>query len=261
MRARGDLVVVTSLRDIDEAAKACEHADVIVNLSGAPVAKRWTPARKVEIRRSRVELTRALLDRIAHFERKPLAYISASAIGYYGTSLTETFVEMSPPGTDFLARVCEDWEREANRAAELGTRVAIVRTGLVLGPDGGALPMMLPPFRFGLGGKLASGEQWMSWIHIEDLTDAYLHAIDGTTGAINATAPDPVTNAEFTRTLARVLGRPAVLPVPEFALKAIFGEGASILTEGQRVLPERTLASGYRFRYPELEPALRSLLR
>jgi hypothetical protein len=261
LRARGDSVAVASLRDPDAAARACERADVVVNLAGAPVAKRWTGARKAEIRRSRVESTRALMDRIAKFERKPLAYISASAIGYYGTSLTQTFVETSPPGTDFLARVCEDWEREANRATDLGVRVAVVRTGIVLGPDGGALPMMLPPFRFGLGGRLASGAQWMSWIHIDDLIDAYLHAIDGTAGAINATAPEPVTNAEFTQTLAEVVRRPAIVPVPEFALKALFGEGALILTEGQRVLPERTLASGYRFRYPELEPALRSLLR
>jgi uncharacterized protein (TIGR01777 family) len=260
LRARGDDVVVTSVRNLDAAAAACAHADVVVNLAGAPVARRWTNAQKAEIRRSRVELTRGLLDRIAEFEKKPVAYISASAVGYYGTSLTETFVETSSPGTDFLARVCLDWEREASRATELGMRVAIVRTGLVLGPDGGALPMMLPAFRFGLGGKLASGAQWMSWIHIEDLIDAYLHAIDGTTGAMNATAPDPVTNAEFTQTLATVLHRPAILPVPELLLKMVFGEGAIILTEGQRVLPERTLASGYRFRYPELEPALRSLL-
>ncbi len=225
------------------------------------MARRWTNAQKAEIRRSRVELTRGLLDRIAKFEKKPLAYVSASAIGYYGTSFTETFVETSSPGTDFLARVCLDWEREANRATELGIRVAIVRTGLVLGPDGGALPMMLPAFRFGLGGKLASGTQWMSWIHIEDLIDAYKHAIDGTDGAINATAPEPVTNAEFTHLLGDVLRRPTIFPVPDFVLKALFGEGEMILTEGQRVQPERTLASGYRFRYPELEPALRSLLR
>lgn len=261
MRARGDDVVVTSLRNIDSAARACAGADVVVNLAGAPVARRWTNSSKAEIRRSRVELTRALLDRIANFDKKPVAYISASAIGYYGTSLTETFVETSPPGADFLARVCLDWEREANRAAELGMRVAIVRTGIVLGPDGGALPMMLPAFRFCLGGKLASGAQWMSWIHIEDLIDAYLHAIDGTTGAINATSPEPVTNAEFTHTLGEVLHRATIFPVPELVLTTVFGEGAMILTEGQRVLPERTLASGYHFRYPKLDPALRSLLR
>jgi uncharacterized protein (TIGR01777 family) len=261
LRARGDDVVVTSLRNIDAAAQACARADVVVNLAGAPVARRWTNAQKSKIRRSRVELTRALLERIAGFDKKPVAFVCASAVGYYGTSLTETFVETSSPGADFLAHVCLDWEREANRASEFGMRVAIVRTGLVLGPDGGALPMMLPAFRFGLGGKLASGAQWMSWIHIEDLIDTYLHAIDGTDGAINATAPEPVTNAEFTRTLGDVLRRPTVLPVPDVVLKTLFGEGATILIEGQRVMPERTLASGYRFRYPELEPALRSLLR
>jgi len=260
LRARGDDVVVTSLRNLDAAALACAQADVVVNLTGAPVAQRWTNSHRAAIRRSRVELTRSFIERIARLERKPVAYVSASAVGYYGTSFTETFVETSSPGTDFLARVCLDWEREANRATELGMRVAVVRTGLVLGSDGGALPLMLPAFRFGLGGRLASGRQWMSWIHIEDLIDAYLHAIDGTEGAINATAPEPVTNAEFTRVLGRVLRRPTMFPVPEFALKALFGEGAMILSEGQRVLPERTLASGYHFRYPDLEPALRSLL-
>jgi len=260
LRARGDAVTVVSLRDVDAAARECTGADVIVNLAGAPIAKRWTPAHKAEIRRSRVNLTRALVERIARFERKPLAYVSASAVGYYGTSLTETFVETSLNGDDFLARVCVEWEREAGKAAESGIRVAVVRTGIALGRDGGALPMMLPAFRFGFGGKLASGKQWMSWIHIDDLIDTYLHAIDGTSGAINATAPDPVRNADFTQTLGRVLQRPTLLGVPAVALAALFGEGAGILAEGQRVLPERTLASGYRFRYPQLEPALRALL-
>lgn len=253
-------MTITSLRDIDAAARDCASANAIVNLSGAPVSKRWTSAWKAEIRRSRVELTRALVERLAALQRKPLAYVSASAVGYYGMSLSETFTETSPNGDDFLARVCVEWEREAHRATELGIRVAVVRTGLVLGADGGALPMMLPPFRLGLGGRIASGKQWMSWIHVDDLVDTYIRAIDGTAGAINATAPEPVTNATFTEVLGRVLQRPTLLAVPAAVPELLLGEGASILTQGQRVLPERTLASGYQFRYPQLEPALRALL-
>ena len=260
LRARGDDVVITSLRDIDAAARDCTGSDAIVNLAGAPIAKRWTPAYKAEIRRSRVELTRALVERIAGFERKPRAYVSASAVGYYGTSLTATFVETSFSGDDFLAHVCVDWEREAARAQEAGMRVAMVRTGLVLGNDGGALPIMLPAFRLGLGGKLAGGRQWMSWIHVDDLVDTYVHAIGNVSGAVNGTAPEPMTNAAFTQTLGRVLRRPTLLGIPAVALEALFGEGAEILTQGQRVLPERMLASGHRFRFPQLEPALRALL-
>ena len=232
---------------------------MVVNLAGAPVAQRWTTAHRAEIRRTRIDLPRALLDRIARFQKVPSAYVSASAVGYYGTSETQTFVESSPPGDDFLARVCADWEQAAIRAAGLGMRVALVRTGIVLGTDGGALPKILPPFRLGLGGRIGSGRQWMSWIHIEDQIGIYLHAIEGGAGAYNATAPNPVTNAEFTENLASVLRRPAFLPVPAVALRAMLGEGATIALDGQRVLPERTLATGYRFRYTQLEPALRSL--
>lgn len=232
-----------------------------MNLAGARVASRWTNAQKTEIRRSRVDLTRILLERIATFARVPHAYVSASAIGYYGTSLTETFVESSPPGDDFLARVCVDWEREANRASLLGMRVAIVRLGIVLSSDGGALAKMLLPFRLGLGGKLGSGRQWMSWVHVDDAVGVLLNAIDGTSGVLNAVALEPVRNADFTKALARALRRPACLPVPAFALRLLFGEGAQVLTQGQRVLPERTLDSGYRFRSPELATALGEITR
>lgn len=234
---------------------------MVVNLAGAPIAQRWTAAYKEEIRRTRVDLPRALLEGIARFTKIPSAYVSASAVGYYGTSETQTFVESSPPGDDFLARVCAGWEQEAIRAAGLGMRVALVRTGIVLGAEGGALAKLLPPFRLGLGGRIGSGKQWMSWIHLDDETGIYLHAIDGGTGAYNATAPQPVTNAEFTETLGSVLHRPTLLPVPNLALKAAFGEGATIVLDGQRVLPERTLATGYRFRHTQLEPALQSLVR
>lgn len=260
LRDRGDHVTITSLRDPAAAADVSALSDVVVNLAGAAVAKRWTRKQKAEIRRSRVDLTRLLLERLAGFARMPKAYVSASAIGYYGTSPTETFVESSPPGSDFLAQVCVDWEREANRATLFGLRVAIVRLGVVLGTDGGALQKMLPPFRFGFGGRLGNGRQWMSWIHIDDVVGIFLRAIDEGAGAFNATAPQAVTNAEFTRVLGEALRRPTLLPVPGFALRLLFGEGAQILTEGQRVLPKRTLELGYRFRYQELTPALGDLL-
>ena len=231
----------------------------MVNLAGAPVSVRWTARAKAAMTASRVALPRAYLAALGGVAARPAAYVSASAIGYYGTSRTATFVESSPPGDDFLARLCVAWEAEAERAAELGMRVATVRSGLVLGRDGGVLAKLLPLFRLGLGGVVAGGEQWYSWIHLEDQIGIYLHALDGRSGAFNATAPNPVTNREFTRALGRALGRPAAFPVPAFAGRLLLGEGATILNDGQRVLPERTAASGYAFRYLELGEALRSL--
>lgn len=260
LRARGDDVVEASLRDPARAAQASDGSDAVVNLAGAPVIVRWTEAAKREILRSRVDLPRAYLDALARAGARPKAYVSSSAVGYYGTSPTATFTESSPPGRDFLARVCTAWEAEADRAAGLGMRVAKIRTGLVLAPDGGILGKLLPVFRLGLGGIVASGEQWYSWIHADDEVGIYLHAIDGAEGVLNAAAPNAVTNRGFTRALARRLGRPAFLPVPAFAGKLLFGEGAMMLTEGQRVLPERTVATGYVFRHPDLDEALQSLL-
>jgi uncharacterized protein len=258
LRARGDEVVEASLRNVDAAAQACEGSDAIVQLAGAPVTTRWTAAAKGEIRRSRVDATRALVDRLAQVRARPKVYVSAWAVGYYGASETATFTESSPPGNDFLAEVCADWEREASRAGELGMRVACIRTGIVLGPDGGALARLLPIFKLGLGGAIGSGRQWNSWIHIDDAVGIYLLAIDRAEGPLNATAPEPVRNVDFTRALASALHRPAFLRVPAFALASIFGEGASILTTGQRVLPERTLSLGYEFRYPQLAAAMSS---
>jgi uncharacterized protein (TIGR01777 family) len=256
LRGRGDEVVEASLRNVDAAGQACEGSDAIVQLAGAPVATRWTAAAKDEIRRSRVDATRALIDRLAQLRARPKVYVSASAVGYYGASETATFTESSPPGDDFLAEVCAGWEREALRAAELGMRVACIRTGIVLGPDGGALARLLPIFKLGLGGVIGSGRQWNSWVHIDDVVGIYLLAIDRAEGTLNATAPEPVRNVDFTWALASALHRPAFLPVPAFALRAIFGEGASVLTTGQRVLPERTLSLGYTFRYSQIGPAL-----
>jgi hypothetical protein len=256
LHKRGDEVVEVSLRNVDAAAQACEGSDAVVQLAGAPVTTRWSAAAKDEIRRSRVDATRALVDRLAHVRARPKVYVSASAVGYYGASETATFTESSPPGNDFLAEVCVGWEREASRAGELGMRVVCIRTGIVLGPDGGALARVLPIFKLGLGGVIASGRQWNSWIHIDDVVGIYLLAIDRAEGALNATAPEPVRNVDFTWALASALHRPAFLPVPALALRSIFGEGASILTTGQRVLPERTLALGYEFRYKQIIAAI-----
>ena len=260
LTARGDDVVTASLRDPAAAARASAGADVVVNLAGEPVAQRWSAAVKEKIRTSRVDAPRAYLAEVAKLDAKPRAYVSASAIGYYGTSETATFDETSAPGSDFLAQVCVAWEAEADRAADLGMRVAKVRTGLVLGTDGGALPKLLPIFKLGGGGIVASGKQWYSWIHIDDQVGIYLHAIDGADGVLDATAPTPVRNADFTSTLARALHRPAFFPAPAFAIELVLGEGAVVVTQGQCVLPTRTTATGYRFKYPTLDRALAALL-
>lgn len=257
---RGDDVHGISLRDPARAAEAADGSDVVVNLAGAPVIGRWTAAHKRAIASTRIDLPRAFLDALARVERRPTAYVSASAIGYYGMSRSATFTETSPPGDDFLARVCVGWEEQADHARTLGMRVAIVRTGLVLGRDGGALAMLLPLFRSGLGGPVASGEQWNSWVHLDDHIGVLLLAIDGYDGHLNSTAPQPVTNRDFTRALAAAVHRPAIFPVPAFGLKLVFGEGASVLTEGQRVLPEATLAAGYAFRHPEIGEACAGLV-
>ncbi|HEV2643933.1 MAG TPA: TIGR01777 family oxidoreductase, partial [Candidatus Elarobacter sp.] len=259
LRARGDDVVEASLRDPAAAAAASAGSDVVVNLAGAPVAVRWTDASKAAMWSSRVAATRAYLEALAGVDRRPQAFVSGSAIGYYGTSRTATFTESSPPGDDFLAKLCVAWEAESDRAAALGMRVAKLRTGLVLGLDGGVLGKLLPIFRLGGGGVIASGKQWYSWIHIDDEIGIALHAIDGVDGVLNASAPQPVTNAEFTHALGHAVGRPTIVPVPGFAMTLMLGEGAAAVTEGQRVLPERTTATGYVFRHPELDEALSSL--
>jgi uncharacterized protein len=260
LRGRGEDVTIASLRDPDEAAQHAAACETIVNLAGEPIAQRWNVLVKQRIMQSRVEAPRRFLEALAGREHRAKAYVSSSAIGYYGTSETETFVEESPPGNDFLARVCVGWEREALRARDLGLRVAIVRTGVALGAGGGALAKILPPFRVGLGGIVGSGRQWLSWIHIDDLVGIYLKAIDGAEGPLNATAPNPVTNAELTRALGVALHRPTVLPAPTIALRVMLGEGAEILLAGQRVLPERTRELGYGFRFERLEDALANLL-
>jgi uncharacterized protein len=257
---RGDGVRTASLRDPENAAQLAAECDVVVNLAGEPLAQRWTDEVKRRIAESRIDAPKRFLEALAPLARSTAAYVSASAVGYYGTSETQTFTEESPPGDDFLARICDGWEAQARKARDLGMRVAIVRSGIALGTDGGALAKMLPPFRLGIGGVVGKGSQWLSWVHIDDLTGIYLAAIDGLEGPLNATAPSPQTNAEFTRTLGTQLHRPAILPVPTAALRMLLGEGADMLLTGQRVLPNRTLELGYEFRYPELSAALNDLL-
>jgi uncharacterized protein len=260
LRERGDEVTSISLRDPQAAADAAAAFDAVVNLAGEPIAQRWSAVVKRRIEESRVDLPRRFLDALSQRERQTKIYVSASAIGYYGTSQTETFVEESSAGNDFLARVCIAWEREARRASDLGMRVALVRTGVVLSADGGALAKMLPPFRLGMGGRVGSGRQWLSWIHVKDLVGIYLMALDRADGPVNASAPNPLTNGDFTETLASALQRRAILPAPTVALRMMFGEGATVLLAGQRVLPRRTQELGYRFEFPDLKGALADLL-
>ncbi|HZY99694.1 MAG TPA: TIGR01777 family oxidoreductase [Candidatus Baltobacteraceae bacterium] len=260
LTARGDAVEALSLRDPATAAVSAAQCDAVVNLAGEPVAQRWSATVKHRIEYSRTEAPRQFLERLGQQSRRPGVYVSASAIGYYGTSEATTFDETSPPGNDFLARVCVEWEAEASHARDLGLRVAMVRCGLVLDPDGGALAKMLPPFRAGIGGVVGSGKQWISWIHVDDVTRIYELAIDRAEGAIDATAPNPVTNATLTHSLGAALKRPTVAPVPKIALRLMLGEGAYILLEGQRVLPKRLLDEyGFEFRFPEIDAALRHL--
>ena len=243
-------------------AESLREADVVVHLAGEPVAQRWTAEAKQRIRESRVVGTRQLVEALATLPRRPKALICASAIGYYGSRGDEILTESSAPGSGFLPEVCVAWEREAQAAEAFGIRVVRVRTGVVLDARGGALVRMLPPFRMGVGGRLGNGRQWMSWIHLEDLAALFQLAVETQVrGPLNAVAPYPVTNSDFTRELARVLGRPAVFPVPEFALRLLFGEMAEVLLASQRVAPSAAEAAGFRFRLPQLGPALAGLLR
>jgi uncharacterized protein (TIGR01777 family) len=239
-----------------------EGVDAVVNLAGEGIAdRRWTPARKEALRSSRLLATRTLVRAMAACAQPPRVFVSGSAIGYYGAHGDETIAESSDPGSDFLARLCVEWEQEARIAESPRTRVAIVRTGLPLAKDGGALAKMLLPFKLGLGATIASGDQYMPWIHVQDWTAMVMWLIqDGrAAGAFNATAPTPVTNRTFTRTLGRVLRRPAVLHAPAFALRAALGELSSVLVTGQRVVPASAEHLGFRFSHRTLEPALRSL--
>jgi uncharacterized protein len=243
-------------------AESIHDADAVIHLAGAPIAQRWTAEAKRQIRESRVAGTRNLVSGLKKLAKPPQVLVCASAIGYYGSRGDEVLTESSAPGVDFLAEVCQAWEREAGTAESFGVRVVPIRTGVVLDARGGALQKMLPPFKMGLGGKLAGGRQWMSWIHIEDLAGIYRHALaNPLSGAINGTSPNPAPNADFTTELGRALKRPTIFPVPGFALRMMFGEMSDVLLGSQRVLPKRTEEAGFRFRFPQLGAALADVLR
>jgi uncharacterized protein len=242
-----------------------EGLDGVVHLAGESIAEgRWTAEKKARIRNSRVKGTQLLADALAQRVQRPRTLICSSAIGYYGDRGAEILREDSRPGSGFLPDVCREWEAATKPAAENGIRVVNLRTGLVLSSSGGALPKMLPPFKLGAGGKLGTGQQFMSWISIDDLVGAIEHALEknSLSGPVNAVSPHPVTNLEFTKTLGRVLSRPTIFPMPAFAVRLMFGEmGEDLLLASARVEPARLAGSGYVFRYPVLEGALRHVLR
>jgi uncharacterized protein len=241
-----------------------EGFDAVVHLAGESVAARWTRDRKARILNSRKLGTMTVASAAARSQRPPKVVVSASAVGYYGDRGDELLTEESTPGSDFLADVARQWENALAPASGAGIRTVMLRIGFILSPHGGGLARMLPPFRMGLGGKVGSGRQWMSWISIDDVVGAIQHALatESLWGPVNAVAPHPVTNAEFTRTLGRVLGRPTIFPLPAFAACLAFGEMAkALLLASQRVQPVKLQASGFHFHHPELEGALRELLK
>ncbi|MFN6464134.1 MAG: TIGR01777 family oxidoreductase [Nostoc sp. DedVER02] len=236
--------------------------DGVVNLAGEPIGEgRWTPERKQEILNSRKLGTQKIVEAIVNANPKPAVLINASAIGYYGTSETATFDETSLSGNDFLAQVCQAWEAEARKVKDAGVRLVILRFGIVLG-NGGALGKMIPPFKLFAGGPIGSGRQWFSWIHVDDVINLIVQALTKPEieGVYNATAPNPVRMADLSQTLGQVMNRPSWLPVPGFAIEALLGDGAIVVLEGQQVLPKRTVETGFEYKYPNLQSALRQIL-
>lgn len=241
-----------------------EGFDAVINLAGESIADgRWNEDKKRRIRDSRVKGTKLLGDALANLTVPPKTFISASAIGYYGNKGDEILTEASPAGDDFLANVCAEWEQATALATEKGIRVVNTRFGVILDTKGGALAKMLTPFRMGVGGKIGSGKQWMSWIALDDVIEGIKFALaqDSISGPVNFVAPNPVTNAEFTKTLGQVLSRPTLFPVPAFAVRLLFGEmGEALLLGSERVAPKRLMAEGYQFQYSQLEEALAKIL-
>jgi uncharacterized protein (TIGR01777 family) len=254
-------VVAYTPTESGEWQQAIAGCDGVVNLAGEPIAERWTPEHKDDILNSRKLGTQKIVEAIAQANPKPSVLVNTSAIGYYGSSETATFDETSPPGNDFLAEVCQAWEGEAQNVKESGVRLVILRFGIVLG-NGGALAKMIPPFQLFAGGPLGSGRQWVAWIHRDDLVRLIIEALTrpDMEGVFNATAPNPVRMSEFCQVLGDVLHRPSWLPVPDFALEVLLGEGAMVVLEGQQVLPKRTLSSGFNYQYPAIKQALTQIL-
>ena len=242
--------------------EAAGAADAVINLAGASIFTRWTSATKQQIVDSRILTTRRVVEALATAAPKPRVLLSASAVGYYGARGEETVDETAGPGQSFLARLSQDWEAEARAAEKSGVRVVLTRFGIVLGPGGGALDVMLPLYRLGLGGRLGSGRQGFSWIHLSDLAAAALFCLNRAdiSGPVNVTSPNPVSNAELSRALGRVLRRPSFLPAPAFLVRLVLGEFGAELLAGQRVLPARLLAAGFTHEFPLIEPALAQIL-
>ncbi len=271
LRDRGDTVVAVSrapaadqdgLRWVNWAglADAVDGSNAVVHLAGANIAdKRWTPARKTELRVSRIDSAQRLVDAVRVAANKPSVFVTASAVGYYGSRGSETLSEDAPPGADFLAQLCQDWEAVAQDSR---LRTVALRNGVVLSQHGGALAKLLLPFRLGLGGPIGRGRQYFPWVHIDDAVGVALHAIDheDVTGPLNVVGPQLVTSAAFSKALGRALHRPALLPLPPLLFKLRLGEGASVLTASQRAVPTRTLQLGYRFRFSEIDAALADIL-
>lgn len=245
------------------AVKAVDGCDAVVNLAGESIAAgRWTERKKRAIRDSRVSGTRNLVEALKQCGKKPRVLVNASAIGYYGDRGAEILAEDSPAGSGFLAATCIEWEREAAKARDLGIRVVFLRTGIVLWPEGGALKPMMLPFKLFVGGPVGSGQQYMSWIHMDDEVDLIIYALENgaVSGPLNAAAPNPETNAEFSRKLAAVLHRPCLFKVPAFVLRTVLGEMSALLLDSQRVAPRKAQQTGYGFKFPELRRALENLL-
>lgn len=242
--------------------KSVDGCQGVINLVGESVfGRRWNAEQKKRIRDSRIDSTNNLVQAMVSADNAPAALSSASAIGYYGNVPEAELTENSPAGNDFLARVCQEWEQAASRAAEQGIRTAMVRIGVVLSKDGGALKQMLPPFKLGLGGPIGAGRQWMSWVHLADIAGAFIAALDHAeaVGPINGTAPEPVRNKEFSKALASALHRPCLFPVPPFMLRVMFGEVAEVITGSQRVLPTKLQQLGYQFQHPNIREAMQAI--
>lgn len=241
--------------------KSVSGCNAVVNLAGEPIAERWSPQQKQAIMESRQLGTRKLVEAIAIAEQKPQVLVSGSAVGYYGTSETATFEENSPSGNDFLAQVCQNWETEAQKVTESGVRLVLLRIGIVLA-NGGALGKMIGPFKMFAGGPIGSGKQWFSWIHRDDLVNLIYQAIKRSdmSGAFNATSPNPVRMGQLCQTLGEVMNRPSWLPVPDFVLEVLLGDGAKVVLEGQQALPQKTQATGFNYQYAKLKPALSEIV-
>lgn len=247
-------------------AKDLEGVDALVNLAGeSVVGEKWTDKRKEALRTSRVDFTRSIVEELAKVKVKPKVFLQGSAIGFYGMYETgnPVFSEDAKSGEDFLAKLCVDWEEEANRMKEFGVRTVLIRTGIVLSPESGAMQQMLLPFKMFVGGPLGNGKQYMSWIHLADMIGAiqFLLANPKAEGAFNFTAPNPCSNEEFSTVLGKVMGRPSFMRVPSFPLIALYGEGAEVILKGQNVIPTKLTALNYQFQFPELKPALEDLLK